>query len=596
MRQEEQGALPDHMPITNRQSPLSSQLQVLTPSKNSEAGDYSTRSTQGQIDVMDLPDLEKAPAIPAVNRSCTAHVSDNNSGDAFGRAHKSTDTHTAFKTEQKGKVPLHVRSALCLQTVRWRGVMAMLAGVAAQTLSWGLIMTYGAILAFYVRYLIPDVPETLVALAGAIPPFCLLALALPWGRLLDAGHLRVLNVVAGVFLTGGMVSLAFTGDDDYNSGKYWAILLASIPMGIGQSIYFIAAPQMAKTWHPKNKGLAMGVTNCGAAIGGVAWPLIFDELVELHGFREGVACLAGISSVLSIFIVIFAVPAPDFKRNSIANARAFRSWWPTRAFKSKVFVIHVISMCFVYFGILTIPFFVELWARRTHSISVSEDVRTGTGVDLEQSSQLGVYLLVTMNACQLPGRLLGSTMCDKFRARKIHAIACFVTVIVIGSCWFTVTTFNGGLTFVALFGLMLGVMVSLPINDVQEILGNKRTHLLGQYAGAVYTCCCPFMLGGAVVAGALVQYFDIWIAPGAWCIGCFSFGGCGLVLELCIKDDTACFEESDREDGEAEVLSVYSGPTRVNSPGDRAEDGYGNRSDEKIEPGDICRRNSDTPR
>ena len=449
-------------------------------------------------------------------------------------------------------------------SVRWRGVLALIAGVFSQCLCWGLIMTYGTILAFYVRYLIPGVSATAVALAGATPPFCLLALALPWGRLLDAGYHRMLNITAGVFLTGGVIALAFTGSDEYNSGKYWAILLASIPMGIGQSIYFLAAPQMAKTWHPKHKGLAMGITNSGAAIGGVAWPLVFDNLVEHHGFRGGVGVLAGCTAALSIFIIIFARPAPDFRCHSIAEGTVsnFRTWWPTRAFKSKVFIVHVISMCFVYLGILTIPFFIEIWARRNSDISVSEDIRAGTGVDMDRSRRLSVYLLITMNACQLPGRLFGSMLCDKFRARKIHAVACFCSCILIGGCWFKVSSFPGGMVFVALFGATLGVMVSLPINDVQDLLGNERTYLLGQYAGTVYMCASPFIFGGAVISGALVQYFNIKMAPGVWTIVCLGTGGCLIVIGLCMKDDTACFEDLD---GETEDGSNSTGSTRVNS-------------------------------
>lgn len=476
------------------------------------------------------------------------------------------------KTHHSGGPQLHVRSANTIRNIRWNGVLAMLAGILAQALCWGLIMTYGAILAFYVRYLIPHTKETAVALAGAVPPFCLLALALPWGRLLDAGHHRLLNVIAGVLLTGGMVSLAFTGRNDYDSGRYWAILLASIPMGIGQSIYFLAVPQMAKTWYPKHKGLAMGITNAGAALGGVAWPLVFDNLVEYRGFREGVATLAGISAVLSIFIAVFAVPAPDFKRHSIGREGAthFRTWWPTRAFHSRVFVVHIVSMGFIYLGILTVPFFMELWGRRIDDISVSEDVSTGTGVDMHRSRRLGVFLLITMNGCQLPGRLFGSTLCDRFQARKIHAIACFCAVLLVGSCWFEVSSFAGGMSFAALFGTCLGVMVSLPINDVQDLLGHGRTGLLGQYAGTVYTCCSPCVLCGAVISGALVEYLGVRIAPGLWCMGCFTIGGCGIILGLCMKDDTDCFQDLD-DDADAEVACragspfTSQAPTRVNS-------------------------------
>lgn len=90
---------------------------------------------------------------------------------------------------------------------------------------------------------------------------------------------------------------------------------------------------------------------------------------------------------------------------------------------------------------------------------------------------------------------------------------------------------------------MLGIMVSLPINDVQELLGHKRTHLLGQYAGVVYICCSPFMLGGALISGVLVERFDVQVAPGIWCAACFVVGGCVILAGLCMENDTSCFED-----------------------------------------------------
>ena len=530
--------------------------------EESSEGYFNRNST-----AVDTRDFETDLPSPSFSRASTAHrESDWTSHERSAKARMGSGSSRA-SSQEKVREHAIVKAAIFLVSVRWRGVLALIAGMFSQMLCWGLIMTYGTILAFYVRYLIPNTEELLITLAGAIPPFCLLALAVPWGRLLDAGHYRELNILAGIFLTGGMTCLAFTGDDDYNSGQYWAILLASIPMGIGQSIYFLAAPQMAKTWHPKHKGLAMGFTNCGAAVGGVAWPLVFDKLVDDHGFREGVGTLAGISGALSIFIIFFSVPAPDFKRRSIGkgNAYNFRTWWPTRAFRSKTFILHIMSMSCIYLGVLTIPFFIELWARRRQTISVSEDIGTGTGIDLDRSEKLAVFLLITLNGCQLPGRLFGSMMCDKVKARKIHVCACFTSVLIIASSWFTVESFRGGLGFAALFGLCLGVMVSLPINDMQEILGNERTYLLGQYAGAVYTCCCPFMLGGIVTAGALIQYFDVFIAPAIWTICCFSAGGVLMLIGLCIKDDTACFEELDDENQTRGSRTECGGSTRTNS-------------------------------
>lgn len=131
-----------------------------------------------------------------------------------------------------------------------------------------MIMTFGSILTFYTRHLLPNTSKKALSLVGAVPPFFVLGMSLLWGRLLDAGHHRKVNTFAGICLTLGLTGLAFTGSDgDYGDGHYWQILLASIPIGLGQSCYFLAAPHMAKTWYPARKGFAMGITNSGAAIG-----------------------------------------------------------------------------------------------------------------------------------------------------------------------------------------------------------------------------------------------------------------------------------------------------------------------------------------
>jgi len=148
-------------------------------------------------------DLEEGSASSVVSRSSTHQLSTGGSDNASGDAPKSEEPLPALSAARQTGKYRHGRAFLWLNAVRWRGVLAMIAGVFAQSLSWGMNMAYGTILAFYCQFLIPDVSKTLAALAGTIPPFCLMALSLPWGRLLDAGYQRTLNILAGVFLTGG---------------------------------------------------------------------------------------------------------------------------------------------------------------------------------------------------------------------------------------------------------------------------------------------------------------------------------------------------------------------------------------------------------
>ncbi|RMZ83019.1 hypothetical protein DV737_g1783, partial [Chaetothyriales sp. CBS 132003] len=409
-----------------------------------------------------------------------------------------------------------------------------------------MIMAFGTVLSYYSKHLMPRVSMKELSLIGAIPPFCLLSLALFWGRLLDAGHHRILNSIAGVLVTGGFIGMAFTGGQGrVGDGKYWAILLAVIPVGIGQSIYFLAAPHMAKTWFPRHKGFSMGITNSGAAVGGALFPISFTEMIGRHSFQAAVGVFAAISGVLAIFIVWAAVPAPAFQRRQIGKKSSVSTWWPERAFASWTFRVLTIAMCFVYLGTLTVPFYIELWAQK-RKIGVSEDSVRGQGI-LAKPGNLTVYLVVILNSCQLPGRWLGSTMCDYIAARKVHCVATLANAVLIYAGWLRSRDFASAAVFAGLFGFLLGIMVSLPVNNVQEVLGD-RMRLFGQYSGAMYTCAAPFMLCGAVVAGAMVDSKEDGITgAGIWAASVFLAGGLLIFVSLLIPNDTYNFDEPKTE-------------------------------------------------
>jgi MFS transporter, MCT family, solute carrier family 16 (monocarboxylic acid transporters), member 10 len=144
-------------------------------------------------------------------------------------------------------------------------------------------MTYGTVLSYYISHLLPNTSKLLICLIGAVPGFFVLAMSLLWGRLLDAGHHKKINIFGGVCLTAGMIGLAFSGGNGtYGAGKVWAILLAAIPVGIGQSCYFVAAPHTAATWFPKCKGRAIGFTNSGAALGELCLTYMCSIGADIH--------------------------------------------------------------------------------------------------------------------------------------------------------------------------------------------------------------------------------------------------------------------------------------------------------------------------
>ena len=131
-------------------------------------------------------------------------------------------------------------------------------------------MTFGAVFAYYANHLLAHVSTLKLCLIGSLPPFLALFFAILWGRLLGSGlHLPV-NAIGGLLSTAGLVALMFTGGDGtFQSGSYRGVLLATFPIGFGQSCYYVTYAHVAKTWFPRCRGLAIGVAASGAAVGEV---------------------------------------------------------------------------------------------------------------------------------------------------------------------------------------------------------------------------------------------------------------------------------------------------------------------------------------
>lgn len=273
-------------------------------------------------------------------------------------------------------------------------------------------MTFGAVFSYYAHHLLAHISTMKLCLIGSIPPFLALAFSIFWGRLLDSGYHLAINAIGGLLSTAGLLGLMFTGGDGmYASGSYIGVFLATIPIGLGQSCYFVTYGHVAKTWFPHCRGVAIGIAASGAAVGGSLMPLFFKFWTAHSGFQAGIGALAALNGALSIIITSYAHAGPSFKPKKFERGLEIDTWIPRAAFKSKAYRWHVIAMCCVYSSILSVPFFLEKWAEVNH-IGIMEDGKHGAGV-LKLTGSDDIYLVSTSNAFQFMGRLCGSLLTDK---------------------------------------------------------------------------------------------------------------------------------------------------------------------------------------
>lgn len=111
--------------------------------------------------------------------------------------------------------------------------------------SWGLVNAYGTFQSYYLQELLPGRDQYLLNLIGSTQSFVVLFLSFIVGRLLDAGHARLLVGCGTILVTLGMLLLSFVnGDGSYNSGNYALIwLVQGFITGLGMACFFVTSSQ-----------------------------------------------------------------------------------------------------------------------------------------------------------------------------------------------------------------------------------------------------------------------------------------------------------------------------------------------------------------
>lgn len=126
-----------------------------------------------------------------------------------------------------------------------------------------------AYLAFYNEELLESQGLIELNLIGATQCFMILALSFIVGRVLDAGHSRLVVSIGFILVTVGMFLLSvINGHGGPGDGNYvltW--LCQGLIAGSGMACFFVTSSQVVATWfHGPAKSFAVAFVASGAAI------------------------------------------------------------------------------------------------------------------------------------------------------------------------------------------------------------------------------------------------------------------------------------------------------------------------------------------
>ncbi|KAJ5689617.1 hypothetical protein N7462_004009 [Penicillium macrosclerotiorum] len=306
---------------------------------------------------------------------------------------------------------------------------------------------------------------------------CLMWLLGPlYGRVLDTyGPAPVLYPCSFLCVFGlCMTSLA---------DKYYQILLAQgLAFGMGAGGVFTSAMVCVGQWFTRRRGLAIGISSCGASVGGVIFPLFLNRLTESVGFYGAVrytALFVGVLLTGSCLLIQSRLPRKEWNNQT--------PWFDVSLFKQKQFAFYTWGAYLVMWG---------LWGPFDFLSSMAE----AKGF----SSTLALYLISIINATSVFGRLIPPYLADHIGHFNVLTMCAMLTGVSMLCLWLPFNyhpSHPGIIVFALVYGFVSGAVVSLLMPCVAKS-GSLDT--LGQRFGTFQMVISGSCLTGLPIMGGIL--------------------------------------------------------------------------------------------
>lgn len=409
--------------------------------------------------------------------------------------------------------------------------------------SWGLVNAYGTWSSYYVGHSLRNVDQLKLNLIGSTQSGIVLLLSNPVGRLLDAGHFRKVVGCGTVLVPLGLFLLSVVHPTDVEALASYMPIWATqgLVVGLGMSTFFVSSSQIASTWFPKRRGLAVGYVACGASIAGVIYPTMLRYLISLVGFNNGVRYVATLTSLTCIFSFIFCTPNPQHDHHEPKKWLAIQTWFDLEAFRSRAFCWFTAAVAFLFLGFYPIFFNLEEWASvNGYGTRVATSSAANKTTDDSSNKPLETFWLLTiMNGASTVGRMLLAHFSDFVGALNMHIGSTITASLLVLLLWTLAGSETEAIAFCVVFGLFSGMVIGLPPASVGNILNCTYTssetkplakQKLGHWTGMMYFFAGVPALTGPLVAGHLITEYKSYITVQMWSGTCLVLCFCCMLM------------------------------------------------------------------
>ncbi|KAH9919152.1 MFS general substrate transporter [Epithele typhae] len=372
--------------------------------------------------------------------------------------------------------------------------LTVLGAFLALFCTFGQLNSFGTFQAFYADHQLQHLPASTISWIGSLQLWVFFFSGGFVGRLFDAFGPRPTMVIGTIILVFGTMMTSL-------SSQYYQFILAqSILVGVGIGAVFYPSLAAIPTYFQKYRSTALGIALAGSGVGGVVWPIMYQQLFAHVGFAWTVR-ITGFATLalcgIALAMVSSNLPkAPKAQRESapILDLKIFRDF---------TFMLIVVGSILICLG-LFIPFFYII------------DYSTAHGI----APQTAFYVLSVMNAGGILGRLVPPVLSDTLGRFNIIIPCALFTGLSMLLFWPFATSLVSIMLFAAVYGFFSGGFNALVIPVVAQISDIRE---IGTRIGVLYSIISVPALCGGPAAGAILK------ANGGSFLGMMILGGSAVV-------------------------------------------------------------------
>lgn len=302
---------------------------------------------------------------------------------------------------------------------------------------WGFTFAFGSFQSFYELDYLQGQSASSISWIGTVSVFLLICIGIISGPLFDLGGYKIMLLAGAAIETLGVFLTSICS-------SYWQLMLTQgILMGLGNGLLYLPGLALVGRSFKKHRSIAMGITTCGAPVGGIYYTLIFEQLISKVGFGWTVRVMGFV--MLGSYCLSFPLLLWGAKNIGDLSSGAPRKLFDRGALTDVPFWTFASGNFLVFCGYM-VPFnFIPSYGE----------------IALGLSRSMSLYISMIAQASSILGRLVAG-----YSASRIGVltpwIICAASSGIFCVAWIGVTTQGGFIAIAALYGCFSGALIPLP--------------------------------------------------------------------------------------------------------------------------------------